>query len=161
MFYVKVTEKIQYTHFIPNIFLNHVIYDIIHILVFSLRGRVGRNQSPVMWWVWFWHNVSWACFWGLFATVSSAFRHSPFHRQLLVRSIYDITWKKFCTARHITYDIMGHAYHILHTYSYEYRFRIRNTYCFSIATMVAWKRLIVTCTLPCFVCIEPSSSTVS
>ena len=30
----------------------------IHALVFSLRGRVGRNQSPVMWPVWLWHTVS-------------------------------------------------------------------------------------------------------
>ena len=32
----------------------------IHSLVFSLRGRVGRNQSPVMWPVWLWHTASWA-----------------------------------------------------------------------------------------------------
>ena len=32
----------------------------IHSLVFNLRGRVGRNQSPVMWPVWLWHTASWA-----------------------------------------------------------------------------------------------------
>jgi len=36
----------------------------IHSLVFGLRGRVGRNQSPVMWTVWFWHTASWASSWG-------------------------------------------------------------------------------------------------
>ena len=36
----------------------------IHSLVFSLRGRVGRNQSPVIWSVWLWHTASWASSWG-------------------------------------------------------------------------------------------------
>ena len=36
---------------------------IIHSLVFSLRGQVGRNQSPVMWPVWLWHTASWASSW--------------------------------------------------------------------------------------------------
>ena len=36
----------------------------IHSLVFRLRGRVGRNQSPVMWPVWLWHTASWASTWG-------------------------------------------------------------------------------------------------
>jgi len=40
----------------------------IHSLVFSLRGRVGRNQSPVMWSVWLWNTASLASSWGLFAT---------------------------------------------------------------------------------------------
>jgi hypothetical protein len=35
-----------------------------HSLVFSLRGRVGRNQSPVMWPVRLWHTASWASSWG-------------------------------------------------------------------------------------------------
>jgi len=35
-----------------------------HSLVFSLRGRVGRNQSTVMWPVWLWHTASWASSWG-------------------------------------------------------------------------------------------------
>ena len=30
----------------------------IHSIVFSLRGRVGRNQSPVIWPVWLWHSAS-------------------------------------------------------------------------------------------------------
>ena len=29
----------------------------IHSLVFSLRGRAGRNQSPVTWPVWLWHCI--------------------------------------------------------------------------------------------------------
>ena len=36
----------------------------IHSLVFSLIGRAGRNQSPVMWPVWLWHTASWASTWG-------------------------------------------------------------------------------------------------
>jgi len=36
----------------------------IHSLVFSLRGRVGRNQSSVMWPVWLWHTACWASSWG-------------------------------------------------------------------------------------------------
>ena len=42
----------------------HFRYMFIHSLVFSLRGRVGRNQSPVMWTVWLWHTASWASSWG-------------------------------------------------------------------------------------------------
>jgi hypothetical protein len=37
---------------------------IIRSLVFSLRGRAGRNQSPIMWPVWLWHTASWAISWG-------------------------------------------------------------------------------------------------
>ena len=36
-----------------------------HSLVFSLRGRDGKNQSPVMWPVWLWHTASWASSWGV------------------------------------------------------------------------------------------------
>ena len=36
----------------------------IHSLVFSLRGRAGSNQNPVMWPVWLWHTASWATSWG-------------------------------------------------------------------------------------------------
>ena len=36
----------------------------IHSLVFSLRGRAGRNQNPVMWPVWLSHTASWASSWG-------------------------------------------------------------------------------------------------
>ena len=36
----------------------------IHSFVFSLRGRVGSNQSPVMWPVWLWHTASRASSWG-------------------------------------------------------------------------------------------------
>ena len=41
-----------------------VLQSCIHSLVFSLRGRAGRNQSPVMWPVWLWHTASWASSWG-------------------------------------------------------------------------------------------------
>ena len=43
-----------------------IIHSFIHSLVFSLRGRAGRNQSPVMWPVWLWHTASWASSWGYF-----------------------------------------------------------------------------------------------
>ena len=33
-----------------------MVHSIIHSLVFSLKGRVGRNQSPVMWPVWLWQH---------------------------------------------------------------------------------------------------------
>ena len=42
--------------------LVHIL--IIHSLVFSLRGRAARNQSPVMWLVWIWHSASWTSSWG-------------------------------------------------------------------------------------------------
>ena len=41
-----------------------IIHSFIHSLVFSLRGRAGRNQSPVMRPVWLWHTASWASSWG-------------------------------------------------------------------------------------------------
>jgi len=39
-------------------------FGVIHSLVFRLRGRVGRNQSPVMWPVWLWHTAFWESPWG-------------------------------------------------------------------------------------------------
>ena len=47
-----------------NINNAHWFFIFIYSLVFSLRGRVGRNQSPVMWPVWLWHTASWASPWG-------------------------------------------------------------------------------------------------
>ena len=44
----------------------------IHSLVFSLRGRAGWNQSPVMRPIWLWYTASWASSWGQFAI---AFAH--------------------------------------------------------------------------------------
>ena len=46
--------------------IDHHLEDVgifIHSLVFSLRGRADRNQSPVMWPVWLWHTSSWASSW--------------------------------------------------------------------------------------------------
>ena len=48
-----------------NSTLSISLYSFIHSLVFSLRGRTGRNQSPVMWPVWLWHTASWASSWGV------------------------------------------------------------------------------------------------
>ena len=50
--------------FSPQIFRKIFRYQFIHSLVFSLRCRVVRNQSPVMWPVWLWHTASWASSWG-------------------------------------------------------------------------------------------------
>jgi hypothetical protein len=55
-----------------------------HSLVFSLRGRAGRNQSPVMWPVRLWHTASWASSWGSLPLLSPAFRRSHFRRQVPV-----------------------------------------------------------------------------
>jgi hypothetical protein len=57
----------------------------IHSLVLSLRGRAGRNQSPVMWPVWLWHIASWASSWGSLPLLSPAFRRCHFRRQVPVR----------------------------------------------------------------------------
>ena len=46
-------------------FIHSLIDSFIHSWVFSLRGRAGRNQSPVMWPVWLWHTASWASSWGV------------------------------------------------------------------------------------------------
>ena len=46
------------------VFQVYPINSFIHSLVFSLIGRAGRNQSPVMWPVWLWHTASWASTWG-------------------------------------------------------------------------------------------------
>ena len=54
-------------------------------LVFSLRGRVGRNQSPLMWPVWLWHTATWQVLGGSLSLLSPAFRRSHFRRQVPVR----------------------------------------------------------------------------
>jgi len=40
------------------------IQSFIHSLLFSVRGRIGKNQSSVLWPVWLWHTVFWASSWG-------------------------------------------------------------------------------------------------
>ena len=52
------TVKINLWNWYPSFNIIHSSF--IHSLVFSLRGWAGRNQSPVMWPVWLWHNASWA-----------------------------------------------------------------------------------------------------
>ena len=59
----RLTKLFVYTTFIHS-FIPSFIHSFIHSFVFSLRGRAGRNQSPVMWPVWLWHNASWASSWG-------------------------------------------------------------------------------------------------
>ena len=60
-------------------------------LVFSLRGRVDRNQSPLMWPVWLWHTATWQVLGGSLPLLSPAFRRSHFRRQVPVRSSYACT----------------------------------------------------------------------
>ena len=64
----KHTETYNKVQFLNNkdlpICSSLVIHSFIHSLVFSLRGRAGRNQSPVMWPVWLWHTASCASSWG-------------------------------------------------------------------------------------------------
>ena len=59
-------DPLKKLHYIPVVSPDHTprSLGLIHSLVFSLRGRVGRNQSPVMWPVWLWHNASWENSWG-------------------------------------------------------------------------------------------------
>ena len=54
----------------------HCKYSFIHSLVLSLRGRAGRNQSPVMSPVWIWHNASWEILGGSLPLPSPVFRRS-------------------------------------------------------------------------------------
>ena len=54
---------ITFFHIIFILFLSLCIHSFIHSLVFILRGRVGRDQSPVMGPVWLWHIASWASSW--------------------------------------------------------------------------------------------------
>ena len=46
-FSVGVDYKYNYTLYI-NTTTHYIFHSFIHSLVFSLRGRIGRNQSPVM-----------------------------------------------------------------------------------------------------------------
>jgi len=61
-----VSEKRYKKQIIVNKYIEHLldIHSFTHSLVFSLRGRVGRNQSLVMWPVRLWHTASWASSWG-------------------------------------------------------------------------------------------------
>jgi len=62
--------------------------------------------------------------------------------------------EKFCIVGRATDDNMAHAYCMLYTYGYKHTLRICNTYCFSKATMVAWKHLIVAQYAHCPSCLE-------
>jgi hypothetical protein len=45
-------------------YYNRLMHKYIHSLVFSLRGCIDSNQSPVMWPMWLWHAASRASTWG-------------------------------------------------------------------------------------------------
>jgi hypothetical protein len=57
--------------------------------------------------------------------------------------------EKYCTPGQATDDNMAHAHCTLDTKGYRHTLRICNTYCFSIATMVARTRFIVTLYVHC------------
>jgi len=51
-----------------------------------------------------------------------------------------------------TYDNMAHAHCMLATYGYKHTLKLCSIHCFSIATMVAGKRLSVTLYAHCLSC---------
>jgi len=67
--------------------------------------------------------------------------------------IYEIMWKKYCTAGQATDDNMAHAHCMLDTYGYKHTLRIYNTYRFSTATKVVRTRLNVTLHVHCLTCL--------
>jgi hypothetical protein len=68
------------------------------------------------------------------------------------QALYEIVWKKCCTAGDATDDNMAHAHCFLDTYSYKHTLRICDTYWFSTATMVVRTRLTVPLYVHCLSC---------
>jgi hypothetical protein len=60
--------------------------------------------------------------------------------------------KKYCKAGQATYDNMEHVHCMLLTWGYKHTLRIYNTYCFSIAPVVARTRLSVAICVHCLYC---------
>ena len=58
--------------------------------------------------------------------------------------LWDNVEKKYCRTEQATDDNMAHAHYMLGTQGCKRTLIICNTYCFSIATMVAWMRLNIT-----------------
>ena len=56
--YIKATRPVLEIFRMAGYFRAALVYIHIHSLVFGLRGRAGRNQSPVMLPVWLWHTAS-------------------------------------------------------------------------------------------------------
>jgi len=52
------------------------------------------------------------------------------------RAVYEIMWKKYCTAGRATDDNMAHAHCVLDTYGYKHTLTICNTYYIYTAVMV-------------------------
>jgi hypothetical protein len=50
-------------------------------------------------------------------------------------TIYEILWKKYCTAGQTADDDMAHELRMLYTWGYSLALRICNTYCFPTATV--------------------------
>jgi len=66
------------------------------------------------------------------------------------RGVYKL--KKYCRTGQATYDIMAHAHCVLDTQDHKHTLDIRSSYCFSTATMVARKPLIVMLFVHCLSC---------
>jgi len=64
---------------------------------------------------------------------------------------------KICKVRQATDDKLAHAHCTLDTRGHKHTLGIRNTYCFSTATIVARKRLNVTINVHCLFCPRISS----
>jgi hypothetical protein len=60
----NITMELEFSQ---QIFKEYSISFIHSFISFSLRGQVGRNQSPVLWPVWLWHTASCTSSWGWFA----------------------------------------------------------------------------------------------
>jgi len=58
-------------------------------------------------------------------------------------SFYEKNVGKYCGTGEATDDNMTYTHCVLNTYGYKHTLRIRNTYCFSKATMVSRNRLYI------------------
>ena len=59
-------------------------------------------------------------------------------------AVYKAMWKNTLSVGQVTDDNMAHVHCMLDNYGYNHTLRIRNTYCFSPATMATQTRLTVT-----------------
>jgi len=69
--------------------------------------------------------------------------------------------EKLCRVGQVTDGNMAHAHCMLDTQGYKRTLRIRNTFCFSTATMVARRRLSVTLYIHCLFCYQKEQNTVN
>jgi len=67
-----------------------------------------------------------------------------FNKSFENSAVYEIMWKNVVQPDGLQVIIYLMRICMLDTYIYKHTLRICNTYCFSTATMVAWKRLDIT-----------------